>query len=173
MTASIENGALKISHKVIGSHTITDIGGSARPAIFLEEQKGRARNPLVLLVGSETMDVLSIPRVRINSCSLGINSITISRPKYAEKAINRIKHAITLVSSRRSLYGSMQNRLEHTINNNNNVIENTQASESLIRDADIAEEIMEHSINNILQQASQAMLTQANQMPRLILNLLQ
>lgn len=173
LTASIENGVLKISHKVIGSHTITDIGGSARPAIFLEEQKGRSRNPLVLLVGSETMDVLSIPRVRINSCALGINSITISRPKYAEKALNRIKHAINLVSSRRSLYGSMQNRLEHTINNNNNVIDNTQASESLIRDADIAEEIMEHSINNILQQASQAMLSQANQMPRLILNLLQ
>lgn len=173
LTASIENGALKISHKVVGSHTITDFGGSARAAIFLEETKGHSRNPLVLLVGSETMDVLSIPRVRINSCALGLNSITISRPKYAQKALNRIKHAIGLVSSRRSLYGSMQNRLEHTINNNNNVIENTQASESRIRDADIADEIMEHSINNILQQASQAMLTQANQMPRLILSLLQ
>lgn len=172
LTASIENGTLKISHKVVGSHTISDIGGSARAAVFLEETQGQARNPLVLLVGSETMDVLSIPRVRINSCSLGINSITISRPKYAEKALDRIKHAIELVSSRRSLYGSMQNRLEHTINNNNNVIENTQASESLIRDTNIAEEIMEHSINNILQQASQAMLTQANQMPRLILSLL-
>lgn len=173
LTASIENGALKISHKVVGSHTITDIGGSARATVFLEEKQGRSRSPLVLLVGSETMDVLSIPRVRINSCSLGINSITISKPKYAEKALNRIKQAISLVSSRRSLYGSMQNRLDHTINNNNNVIENTQASESLFRDADIADEIMEYSINNILQQASQAMLTQANQMPRLILNLLQ
>lgn len=117
--------------------------------------------------------MVEIPRTRVNSCSLGINSITISKPKYAEKAVSRIKNAITTLSSRRSTYGSLQNRLEHTINNNNNVIENTQASESAIRDADIALEAMELAKNNFLMQSSQTVLAQANQLPNLILNLLQ
>ncbi|MCI8774857.1 MAG: flagellin [Lachnospiraceae bacterium] len=137
-------------------------------------ESGRSsRDPIYLLVGVETQDMMKIPRTRVSSCSLAINSITISRPKYAEKAVKRIKEAITLLSSRRSTYGSMQNRLEHTINNNNNVIENTQASESAIRDADIAAEIMEHSVNTLLMQASQAMLAQANQQPRQAIALLQ
>ncbi|MBD5458642.1 MAG: hypothetical protein HDR27_08745 [Lachnospiraceae bacterium] len=173
LNASIENGNLKISHKVIGSHTITDIGGSARSTLFLEESGRNFRDPIYLLVGVETKNMVEIPRTRVSSCSLGINSITISKPKYAEKAVNRIKEAITMVSSRRSTYGSMQNRLEHTINNNNNVIENTQASESAIRDADIASEVMEHAKNSFLMQASQTILAQANQMPNLVLNLLQ
>lgn len=173
LTASLENGFLKIAHKALGTHTITDVGGSARGTLFLEESGRSFRDPLYLLVGVETQDMIEIPRTRVSSCSLAINSITISRPKYAEKAVKRIKEAITLLSSRRSTYGSMQNRLEHTINNNNNVIENTQASESAIRDADIATEIMEHSVNNVLTQASLAMLAQANQRPNLAMSLLQ
>ena len=173
LTASLENGALKISHRVFGSHTITDIGGSARSTLFLEESGRNFRDPINLLVGVETKDMVEIPRTRVNSCSLGINSITISKPKYAEKAVSRIKNAITTLSSRRSTYGSLQNRLEHTINNNNNVIENTQASESAIRDADIALEAMELAKNNFLMQSSQTVLAQANQLPNLILNLLQ
>ncbi|MCM1174154.1 MAG: hypothetical protein NC341_03785 [Blautia sp.] len=78
-----------------------------------------------------------------------------------------------MVSSRRSTYGSLQNRLEHTINNNNNVIENTQASESAIRDADVAFEVMEEARNNFLMQASATILAQANQQPNMVLNLLQ
>lgn len=173
LTASLENGFLKIAHKSLGTHTITNVGGSARSTLFLEESGRSSRDPIYLLVGMETQDMMEIPRTRVSSCSLAINSITISRPKYAEKAVKRIKEAITLLSSRRSTYGSMQNRLEHTINNNNNVIENTQASESAIRDADIAAEIMEHSVNTLLMQASQAMLAQANQQPRQAIALLQ
>ncbi|MCM1200718.1 MAG: hypothetical protein NC312_05760 [Bacteroides fragilis] len=173
LTASLENGTLKIAHKVLGSHTITDIGGSARSALFLNESGRYFRDPIYLLVGAETKDVVEIPRTRVSSCSLAINSITISKPKYAEKAVNRIKNAITMVSSRRSTYGSLQNRLEHTINNNNNVIENTQASESAIRDADVAFEVMEEARNNFLMQASATILAQANQQPNMVLNLLQ
>lgn len=173
LTASLENGFLKIAHKALGTHTITNVGGSARGTLFLEESGRRFRDPLYILVGVETKDIIEIPRTRVGSCSLAINSITISRPKYAEKAVKRIKEAITLLSSRRSTYGSIQNRLEHTINNNNNVIENTQAGESAIRDADIATEVMEHSINNLLMQSSLAMLAQANQQPRIAMNLLQ
>ncbi len=172
LKASIENGTLKLSHKVAGSHTITDIGGSARNILFLQESSRKFKEPIYLLVGSETRDLVEIPRTRINSCSLAINSITISQPKYAEKAVARIKNAISLVSSRRSTYGAMQNRLEHTINKNNNVIENTQASESAIRDADIAKETMELAKDNFMLQANQVMLAQANQLPNFILNLL-
>ena len=77
-----------------------------------------------------------------------------------------------MVSGRRSTYGSMQNRLEHTVDNNNNVIENTQASESLIRDADMASEMMAHAKNSIMMQASQAMLVQANKSADVVMNLL-
>ena len=111
LVASIENGCLKIAHKALGSHSITDVGGSARSTLFLEEDGRNFREPIYLLVGAETKDLFEIPRTRVSSCSLAINSITISRPKYAEKAVNRIKEAITMVSSRRSTYGSVQNRL--------------------------------------------------------------
>lgn len=89
-----------------------------------------------------------------------------------QELIDEIDDALEQMSSRRSIYGAIQNRLEHTINNNNNVIENTQASESAVRDADIAGNVMEHSVNNILRQASVAMLTQAGQTPQMILQLL-
>ena len=172
LTASIDNGYLKIAHKSLGSHSITDIGGSARGKLFLEESGRNSRDPIYLLVGAETEDLFEIPRTCVNSCSLAINSITISKTKYGEKAVNRIKEAITMLSSRRSTYGSVQNRLEHTINSNNNVIENTQASESAIRDADIAYETMEYAKNKFLMQASQTILAQANQNPNLVLSLL-
>lgn len=172
LEASIENGALKIAHQVVGSHTITDIGGSARNTLFFEEGGRDSRDPMTILVSAEAGDTIEIPRVRVSSCALKINSITISRPKYAEKAVKRIKEAINLVSSRRSVYGAIQNRLEHTINNNNNVIENTQASESLIRDTDVAGKVMENAVNHILMQTSQAMLAQANQMGQVAVRLL-
>lgn len=173
LIASVENGVLKIAHKVIGSHTITDVGGSARSAIFYEESWTDNRNPLGVLVSGEAGDQMKIPRTSISSCAIRINSLTISRPKYAEKAVQRIKEAINLLSTKRSTYGAIQNRLEHTINNNNNVIENTQASESAIRDADIADLMMEYSVNNILMQAGTSMLAQANQSSQLILGMLQ
>ena len=73
----------------------------------------------------------------------------------------------------RSYYGAMQNRLEHTIRNLDNVVENTTASESQIRDTDMAEEMVRYSNNNILAQAGQAMLAQANQTNQGVLSLLQ
>lgn len=172
LKASIENGVLRITHKVMGSHTITDVGGSARNTIFYNESGRDSRKPLTILVSGEAGDNIEIPRVSVGSCALRINSITISRPKYAEKAVRHIKEAINLLSSKRSIYGAIQNRLEHTINNNNNIVENTQVSESAIRDADVADLMMEHSVNHILRQAGTSMLTQANQSSRLILELL-
>ena len=84
-----------------------------------------------------------------------------------------VKAAITLVSNQRSMLGAVQNRLEHTVNNLNNVVENTTAAESQIRDTDMASEMVKYSNNNILAQAGQAMLAQSNQANQGVLALLQ
>lgn len=173
LRASLDKGFLKLSHRVIGAHSITDIGGSARCIVFLAENYGNRKGAMNLLVGAEAKDALSIPRIRMGTSSLSISSILISKKKYAEKAIRRIGNALVMMSDKRSLYGAMQNRLEHTVDNNNNVIENTQASESVIRDADIAREAMAQAKYHILMQASQTILAQANQSSGMVLSLLQ
>lgn len=172
LEASIENGALKISHKIFGAHTISEIGGSARNSLFFEERMRTFKDPVHLLVGFREKDSIELPYTRINSCALAVNSITIGKPKYAQKALGRIHDALDLLSLKRSTYGSVQNRLEHTIDNNFNMIENIQAGESRIRDADMAREAMELAKNKFLQQASQAILAHANQRMDSILNFL-
>lgn len=87
-------------------------------------------------------------------------------------AIDTIKEALQKVSDQRSALGAVQNRLEHTINNLDNVVENTTSAESAIRDTDIADEMVKYSNNNILQQAGTSMLSQANQSNQLALSLL-
>ena len=91
----------------------------------------------------------------------------------ANNSITAIQDAINKVSSQRSALGALQNRLEHTIANLDNVAENTQAAESRIRDTDMASEMVEYSKNNILAQAGQSMLTQSNQSTQGVLSLLQ
>ena len=91
----------------------------------------------------------------------------------ATNAIDTISNAIQKVSSQRSALGAVQNRLEHTIANLDNVVENTTAAESRIRDTDMAEEMVTYSKNNILAQAGQSMLAQANQSTQGVLSLLQ
>ena len=91
----------------------------------------------------------------------------------ADAAIDTIASAIQKVSTQRSALGAVQNRLEHTINNLDNVVENTTSAESAIRDTDMATEMVKYSNNNILSQAGQAMLAQANQSNQGVLSLLQ
>jgi flagellin len=92
--------------------------------------------------------------------------------KAVSATLGVLDSAIKKVSSQRSTLGAYQNRLENTINNLNVSAENLQAAESRIRDVDMAKEIMEHQKNNILLQASQSMLAQANQAPQGVLSLL-
>ena len=106
---------------------------------------------------------------------LGIKGLSVSDEtgKAATYAIDRIATAIAAVSEQRSALGAVQNRLEHTIANLDNVVENTTAAESRIRDTDMAEEMVEYSKNNILMQAGQSVLAQANQSTQGVLSLLQ
>ncbi|WP_368503264.1 flagellin [Alkalihalophilus sp. As8PL] len=100
------------------------------------------------------------------------SALDVSSHENAANAITVINDAIERVSAERSMLGATQNRLEHTISNLNNSSENLQAAESRIRDVDMAREVMEMTKNNILSQASQAMLAQANQAPQAVLQLL-
>ncbi|MEG0972994.1 MAG: flagellin, partial [Lachnospiraceae bacterium] len=91
----------------------------------------------------------------------------------ANKSLSKIQTAINKVSNQRSALGALQNRLEHTISNLDTVSENTSSAESRIRDVDMAKEMVEYSKNNILSQAGQSMLAQANQSTQGVLSLLQ
>lgn len=123
----------------------------------------------------DTADSFNQLTVRVDSMSsksLGINSVDVGTQAGAKQAVSVIKAAINKVSSTRGDLGAAQNRLEHTISNLNVTTENMTAAESRIRDVDMAKEMMNYTKNNILVQASQSMLAQANQTPQGVLQLL-
>ena len=108
----------------------------------------------------------------MDSTALSINSLKVNTVSLANSAITKINKAINTVSGYRADLGAAQNRLEHTINNLKVTSENMTAAESRIRDTDMAKEIAAFTKNNILNQAAQSMLAQANQTPQGVLQLL-
>ncbi len=134
-----------------------------------------------LQVGSEVKDGEDENQINVSidsmKCSgIGITAdnckVTGTDATNARTAMKTIKSALEAVSQQRSDLGAVQNRLEHTIKNLDNVVENTQSAESLIRDTDMATEMVKYSNNNILAQAGQSMLAQANQTNQGVLSLL-
>jgi flagellin len=127
-----------------------------------------------LQVGAEAGQFIAISIDDMSCTELGISGTTVSGTDNtgAQAAIDSIKEALATVSKQRSDLGAIQNRLEHTIKNLDNVVENTQAAESAIRDTDMATQMVSYSNNNILAQAGQAMLAQANQSNQGVLSLL-
>lgn len=109
----------------------------------------------------------------MSSSAIGVASADVSTQDAANKAIEMVDSAVKTVSMQRAGLGALQNRLEYTVNNLTTTNENLTAAESQIRDTDMATEMINYTKNNILQQASQAMLAQANQQPQAILQLLQ
>lgn len=130
---------------------------------------------LNLHVGADSASTnkISIAVDSMSAKGIGVNGLDVSTEDSATNSIDTIKSAIQKVSSQRSALGAVQNRLEHTIANLDNVVENTTSAESRIRDTDMAEEMVEYSKNNILAQAGQSMLAQANQSTQGVLSLLQ
>ncbi len=116
---------------------------------------------------------ISIHISAMNASGLDIKGISVSTSAKAQTAISKITQAIAKVSKQRSDLGAIQNRLEHTIANLDNVVENTTAAESQIRDTDMAKTMVEYTKNNILSQAGTSMLAQANQSTQNVLSLLQ
>ena len=129
-----------------------------------------------LQVGADTTEQnkITIDIESMSAKSLGIDGLKVdgTDSKNADAAVDVIAEAIQRVSTQRSALGAVQNRLEHTIANLDNVVENTTAAESQIRDTDMATEMVKFSNTNILAQAGQAMLAQANQANQGVLSLL-
>ncbi|WP_238883198.1 flagellin [Clostridium sp. YIM B02551] len=136
---------------------------------------GKASN-VVFQVGANSGQTIKLAIKTMNAQALSVNNVDVrgltSGAKSITGQIDTINKAINTVSSERAKLGSYQNRLEHTIANLNTSSENLQAAESRVRDVDMAKEMMNYSKNNILQQAAQAMLAQANQTPQGVLQLL-
>lgn len=125
-----------------------------------------------LQVGSLSGQAIGISISNMNASSLKVTNLSVSSYSSAGNAMASIQSAINSVSEQRSYLGALQNRLEHTIANLDNISENTQAAESRLRDTDMADEMVEYSKNNILAQAGQSMLAQANQSNQGVLSLL-
>ncbi len=123
-------------------------------------------------VGANSSQTISVDIGDMSASALHVDKIDLTSSQGAQAAISAINNAIEDVSSQRSDLGAYQNRLEHTIANLDNAAENLQAAESRIRDVDMAREMMEMTRANILSQASQSMLAQANQQPQSVLQLL-
>ena len=128
-------------------------------------------------VGADTTanNKISVSMQSMSAESIGVKGISVTGDDStnADAAVDTIGEAIKKVSSQRSALGAVQNRLEHTIANLDNIVENTTAAESAIRDTDMAEEMVAYSKNSILTQAGQSMLAQANQSNQGVLSLLQ
>lgn len=171
------NGALEFTNtsgKKIGFADV-DGGTTAATLGISSEGKNSMNGGLTLQIGDTAADFnqLTVSVGDMSSSSLGIGGISIATQSGAKAAVDKIKSAINSVSSTRGDLGAIQNRLEHTINNLGVTTENMTAAESRIRDVDMADEMMSYTKNNILVQASQAMLAQANQLPQGVLQLLQ
>ena len=132
-----------------------------------------ANGGLNMHIGANEAQSMYISVGDMRSSALGVSGINVRTKEAAESSITTIQSALDKVSSERAKLGAYQNRLEHTINNLGTTSENLTASESRIRDVDMAKEMMSFTKNNILSQAAQAMLAQANQQPQSVLQLLQ
>ena len=126
-----------------------------------------------LQVGSLNGQSITLSISNMDATSLSVSSLSVTSFTSAGTAMKAIQDAIDSVSEQRSKLGAVQNRLEHTINNLDTTSENTSAAESRIRDTDMADEMVQYSKNNILSQAGQSMLAQANQQTQGVLSLLQ
>jgi len=172
-----ENGTLTTEDRgYINSEVkqlMSEIDRVASTTTFNEKNllNGDCSNGVDLQVGAETNQhiQLKIKAMKCSSIGLSGDATTASN---AGKLNTAVKAAIKAVNEQRSTLGAVQNRLEHTINNLDNVVENTTAAESAIRDTDMATEMVRYSNNNILAQAGQSMLAQANQSNQGVLSLL-
>jgi flagellin len=163
--------------------TVADVaksgsGDSAVAKFVITKGEAKTKNDLTfnLHVGSDAdmTNKIGVKVEAMTAASLGLDGINVSDDtgKSATYAIDAIADAVAKVSAQRSSLGAIQNRLEHTIANVDNVVENTNAAESRIRDTDMADEMVNYSKNNILAQAGQAMLAQANQSTQGVLSIL-
>ena len=176
--AATGNASLKTGKKLYTDAQGTTLLDAADITKYVATSQSKtATLTLKLHVGADATDnnQISVDIDAMSADGLGVKNLKVdgSDDTNAKNAIDTIKAAIQTVSTQRSALGAVQNRLEHTINNLDNVVENTTSAESQIRDTDMATEMVKYSNNNILAQAGQAMLAQSNQSNQGVLSLLQ
>ena len=164
-------------YKAATDGTATEVGAE-QIANYVKVTASNASDLLLSFqVGADTTseNKITVAMQSMSAKSIGVDQLKVtgSDSTNADKAVDTISDAIKKVSKQRSALGAVQNRLEHTISNLDNVVENTTSAESRIRDTDMAEEMVSYSKNNILMQAGQSMLAQANQQNQGVLSLLQ
>lgn len=147
--------------------------GTAGAGLGADKMMG-AGDGLTFQIGANGVEDqrLTINIANMGSTAIGVNGVDVSTQDGANDGINKIDDAIKTVSTQRAKLGAVQNRLEHTVNSLSTAEENLQSAESQIRDTDMAAEMIKYTKSNILQQASQSMLAQANQQPQGVLQLL-
>lgn len=157
------------------SALITEIDRVASTTTFNEQSLLAANTTFTLQVGAETAsgNQINVTVKAMTAAGLCVESASVATVSAAKAAIGSIKAGIKKLNEQRADLGAQQNRLEHTIANLDNVVENTTAAESRIRDTDMATEMVKYANNNILAQAGQAMLAQSNQANQGVLSLLQ
>jgi flagellin len=170
-----ENGTLTSSDRsYINSEVqqlMSEIDRVASTTTFNETKLLSSSRSINLQVGAEKSQFITLSMSSMKCSTIGLSGSATTATKCA--SLNTaVKTAITKVSAQRSTLGAVQNRLEHTINNLDNVVENTTSAESQIRDTDMATEMVKYSNANILAQAGQSMLAQANQSNQGVLSLL-
>ncbi len=172
-------GAATITADASGAKAAGDAGQTNTQVTFIinegsVEVKQGLQMGLHVGADADETNKISFTVDTMNSAGLGVKGLNLVDKTGAKAtyAIDAISDAISKVSAQRSALGAVQNRLEHTINNLDNVVENTTSAESQIRDTDMAETMVEYSKNNILAQAGQSMLAQANQSNQGVLSLL-
>lgn len=172
--ADYEKLAALINQKTgLNVSNINPATGTAAAGLYFSELPGSGKG-LTMQVGdtAHPYQKITVSVDDMSSTGLGIAGISMGTQEAAAASMDAIKAAIEKVSVNRGNLGALQNRLEHTINNLNVTSENMTAAESRIRDVDMAKEMMAFTKNNVLSQAAQAMLAQANQQPQQVLQLL-
>ena len=148
------------------------IDGGQSVTIKFTNEAEKTSDGVLLQVGANKDQMIGLSMDTMKSRELGLGGIGVGTDKDAQEAIERLDVSIERVSAQRADLGAAQNRLEHTIASTDNTAENLQAAESRIRDVDMAKEMMNLTKLNVLQQASQSMLAQANQAPQQVLSIL-
>ncbi|TLS50581.1 flagellin [Paenibacillus antri] len=165
LVVSNENGPVTFKD-LVGQSVVQDLGLSQA------QTESTGNGGVTFQIGANRGQTISFGIGDMRATALGVNALDISTATGASQALDKLDSAIKSVSEQRSKMGAVQNRLEHTINNLQTASENLTAAESRIRDVDMAKEMMDFTKSNILSQAAQAMLAQANQQPQGVLQLL-
>ena len=150
----------------------TEVSDGQSATISFVNTAEKKEDGVTLQVGANKNQSIGVSVDNMRSRELGLGGVSVATALDAQDAIQLIDDAVSRVSAQRADLGATQNRLEHTIASTDNTAENLQASESRIRDVDMAKEMMNLTRLNVLQQASQAMLAQANQAPQNVLSIL-